>query len=346
MKRRQAKGLEAERSAGSGPVRVLIVLGLFVLLFLGGRIFFAYETSAMRPGSRSVVRVAVPKGAQANQISKLLVSKGLARNASFVDIAVGMSGVGNHLKAGTYALTKSMSVDDMIAVISAGKTDTVEVTIPEGFTTAQIADRLASKKLVDIMDFIREATTGGETYTFADGFATPRNLEGYLYPLTYTIVKGSSARSIVKQMLDEFDSHIVSGHPEVHDWQEYVIVASMVEREAKIDSDRPLIASVYYNRLRRGMPLQCDATVQYALPAHKARLLYSDLRVDSPYNTYLHKGLPPGPICNPGQKSIEAALYPANTDYLFYVAGPTGAHIFSRTLADQDRIISQIRRGT
>jgi UPF0755 protein len=217
------------------------------------------------------------------------------------------------------------------------------VSVPEGFTVEQIAQRLGTKKLADPLDFVRAAVTDGTTYEFADGFAPPRNLEGYLYPLTYTIVRGSTPRQIVQQMLGEFDRHIVSRHPEIRDWRQIVIVASLIEREAKIDSDRPKIASVYYNRLRVGMPLQCDATVQYALPQHKARLMYSDLRVDSPYNTYLHRGLPPGPICNPGHLSIEAAIKPAVTDYLFYVAGPGGAHIFSHTLAEQDRAIAEVR---
>ena len=315
-----------------------------MLLGLGAKIFVDYELSPVEPGNRTVVRVRIPAGARSSMIAQILTDKGLVRNKEAGIAAIALSGKESRLLAGSYAFNKSMSPEAMIDIIAAGKTDTVAIVVPEGFTSDQIAQRLSSKKLVDQLDFDKAATTTGQTYYFQDGFSPPRNLEGFLFPLTYEIVRGDSSTQIVRQMLDQFDKAVVQRHPEVHDWRAPVIMASLIEREAKIDSDRPLIASVYYNRLKIGMPLQCDATVQYALPQHKARLLYSDLRIDSPYNTYLHRGLPPGPICNPGKSSIDAALSPARTDYLFYVAGPGGAHIFSHTLAEQDRAIAMVRK--
>jgi len=161
------------------------------------------------------------------------------------------------------------------------------------------------------------------------------------------VPKGATAREVIQLMLANFQARVVKpygaeaarrpgGLPAV------VTLASLVEREAEVDSDRPLIAAVYRNRLKLGMRLQCDATVQYALPAHKTRLFYADLRVDSPYNTYQHAGLPPTPIACPGLPSILAALHPASVGYLYYVAGPGGHHVFSTTLAQQDRAIARL----
>jgi UPF0755 protein len=321
-------------------------LGVLVLIAFAGRLMLDIEVSPISPGNRKTAQVQIRHGERSAQIADTLVAKGLARNTLAVDAALLISGENSHLQAGTYALSPSMPLSKMIEIIAAGKTDSILVVVPEGFTIGQISARLESKKLADPLAFDVAASTEGETYVFADGFAPPRNLEGYLFPLTYNIVVGSSAHVIVQSMVTQFDAHIVQPHPEIRDWSQIVTLASLVEREAKVDQDRPLIASVYYNRLKAGMPLQCDATVQYALPEHKARLLYSDLRVDSPYNTYLHHGLPPGPICNPGRQSIEAAICPAKTNYLFYVAGPNGRHIFSRTLAQQDRQIALLKPKT
>ena len=200
-------------------------------------------------------------------------------------------------------------------------------TVPEGYTVRQIARRLAERGMADETQFLSLARTQGRTF-HVDGWTPPdANLEGYLFPDTYRIPRGTTPRQIIAQMLGEFHSRVVLPHQA--DFARYpgglpaaITLASLVEREAEVDADRPLIASALDNRLKQGMRLQCDATVQYALPEHKSRLFYGDLRVNSPYNTYLHAGLPPTPIASPGLPSIEAALHPAQTDYLFYVARP------------------------
>ena len=196
--------------------------------------------------------------------------------------------------------------------------------------------------------FLKLAQTRGRSFHVRGWTPPDDNLEGYLFPDTYTVPQGATARDIVQMMLDNFDRRVVTpfgaeagafpgGLPAA------VTLASLVEREAEVDSDRPLIAAVYRNRLKAGMRLQCDATVQYALPEHKTRLFYADLRVDSPYNTYQHAGLPPTPIANPGLPSIEAALHPAAAQYLYYVAGPGGRHVFSTTLAQHEQAVAHAR---
>jgi UPF0755 protein len=170
------------------------------------------------------------------------------------------------------------------------------------------------------------------------------SVEGFLFPDTYVVAKGLSAEQIVSIMIDRFFEELRNLDFEGYSDEklgQVVIIASLVEREAKIDSERPLIAAVFYNRLAKGKRLESCATVQYILGKTKERLLFSDLQVDSPYNTYLHSGLPPGPISNPGAKSIQAALFPADVDYLFFVSKRDGSHYFSTTYREHLEAIEQ-----
>ena len=181
------------------------------------------------------------------------------------------------------------------------------------------------------------------------GWTPPNNnLEGYLFPDTYDVPRGATPREIIQMILDNFHARVFV--PESAAATQFpgglpaaVILASLVEREAEVDADRPLIAAVYLNRLKIGQRLECDATVQYALPQHKTRLFDRDLRVNSPYNTYRYAGLPPTPIANPGLPSIEAALHPAHVSYLYYVAGPGGRHVFSATFVQHQQAIARVR---
>ena len=253
-----------------------------------------------------------------------------------------MDHLSGEMHAGHYALSPAMPPRQIAARMALGETAQGVVTVPEGYTVRQTARRLAEHHLVDEAQFLALAQTQGRTFHVGKWAPPDNNLEGYLFPDTYTVPKGATARDVVQIMLDNFGRRVLTprgaearGFP--GGLPAAVTLASLVEREAEVDGDRPLIAAVYRNRLKAGMRLQCDATVQYALPEHKGRLLYSDLRVNSPYNTYTHRGLPPTPIASPGLPSIQAALRPARSDYLFYVARPDGSHVFSATLAEHDR---------
>lgn len=210
-----------------------------------------------------------------------------------------------------------------------------KVTIPEGLTIKQTAEKVAALTggTVTADEFNAAARAGDYDYAFlpvCDG-----NLEGFLFPKTYRVTEEDSARDVVVMMLDQFGKETGAldwAWAQEHGLTPYdvLIIASMVEKEAKMPEERPVIASVIYNRLRAGMKLQVDATVQYALGTWKPTLTYSDLEVDSPYNTYRINGLPPGPICNPGFESIRAALHPDQTDYLYYIlTSPEGRHSFT-----------------
>jgi UPF0755 protein len=329
------------------------LLVLLLILALATVFGIAYTIELLGPVSGSTnaksVLVTIPTGKSARQIGEILARKHLIRSPVSFVLASRMDHLSGEMHAGRYLISPAMPPRQIAALMALGETAGNVITVPEGFTVRQIARRLADAGLVNETQFLTLAETRGKTFA-VHGWTPPNaNLEGYLFPDTYTILKGATPREIIAQMVANFDARVVlpygaeaarapGGLPAV------ITLASLVEREAEVDSDRPLVAAVYRNRLKAGMRLQCDATVQYALPVHKARLFFADLRVESPYNTYLHAGLPPTPIASPGLPSIEAALHPAPVDYLYYVAGPDGRHhVFSKTLAQQDQAIARVR---
>jgi len=225
------------------------------------------------------------------------------------------------------------------------KVNTVKVTIPEGYSNEQIGQVLQKSGLVTENDFLSETENWTDNdYWFLKGLPDKHKLDGFLYPATYSFPKNASSKTIINEMLKTFEikmdpnkNYIVERKLNIRD---IVITASLIEKEAKKDVDRPKIASVIYNRLNKNMPLQIDATILYVI-GHKLKLYNKDLAVQSPYNTYLHKGLPPSPICNPGTKSIDAAIRPANTDYLYYVLNSkTNEHVFSKTYGEHSKNVS------
>lgn len=258
------------------------------------------------------------------------------------------AGMGRRLKAGGYRLNRRMSPYQILRKIESGKVDLQPITFPEGFTIDQIAERLQAKGMGNAGRF-RSLAFHPHGRLPIPSWLSPGSLEGFLFPDTYLLPLLEPEEKVLGRMLRSFDQVVVK--PRQVDFaasplnlKEIVTLASLVEREARVPEERPLIAGVLVNRLRQGKRLECDATIQYALGRHKKRLLYADLKVDSPYNTYLHAGLPPGPISNPGLDCIEAALHPAKTDFLFYVAKPDGHHLFSRSLEEHLNAVRRIRR--
>lgn len=345
---RRVSARPPRRALRSAAWLIFILLVGVGLLFAGG--VMTYVVSPVSSDKKAPpVLVTVPSGANARAIGEILARKRLVRKAPGFVLAARWAGVADKMKAGRYELYPYMSPREIATRIALGLTANDFVTIPEGFTLAQIARRLAEHHMADESRFLALARTQGRSFN-VNGFQPPGdNLEGYLFPDTYRIPKGTTEREIIAQMLHDFDQNaltdankaLIARRP--GGLADAVNLASLVEREAETDGDRPLVAAALSNRLKRGMRLQCDATIQYALPQHKSRLYYTDLRVDSPYNSYKHAGLPPTPICSPGLPSIEAALKPADVNYLFYVARPDGSHIFSATLAEHDRAVAQMR---
>jgi len=315
---------------------------LYLLLSLSLFLFFL-SLLPVGKGERKVIEI--KEGTSLLAIANELKSEKLIRSKfSFVLLAL-LTGKGKKLKAGFYELSSSFPSWKILGILAEGKVKKIKVTIPEGFTIRQIGERLEQAGILSAKEFVHLATHAPITLRMIVG-APSGNLEGFLFPDTYYFSQGESPENIVKAMLWNFRRKVlekVKGSSELP-FYDALKLASLVEWEAKHDEERRLIAGVLLNRLRKGMKLECDATLQYVLPQHKERITYKDLEIDSPYNTYKVKGLPPTPICNPGLPSIEAALNPEDTPFLFYVARPDGYHIFSLTAEEHFKAVERARR--
>ncbi len=289
------------------------------------------------------VSVSIPENVNCSKIGEILYKNGLIRGPDLLSIYARLQGMDQKLKPGRYLFKTSQSLPEIVNSLVAGPSDVVVFTMPEGFSLDQLTDLLVRKGLVDRESF-RAAL--GESRRFGHQFLKKvppdQGLEGYLFPDTYHAGYRTGEIQIISMMLDRFEDEIKSLDYErkagdlnltLH---QAVTIASMIEGEAAVDEERPLIASVIYNRLRLGMPLQIDATVKYALGGQREKIYYKDLEIDSPYNTYRVAGLPPGPINSPGRASLLAAVNPALTEYLYYVARPDGTHAFSSNLEDHN----------
>ena len=331
--------------------RLLVVIVAVVLVVaIGGGLYYQWGVQAADPAGRERL-VYLPEGQGVWAIASALEDEGLIRSAAVFYVAYRLyirSGKPGNLTASYFDLSPA---DPVPRIISEGlrRPARRRLTFPEGFFLKQIAARVGASELrITEQAFSNAARRSLLAEQPAFELAS-ESLEGYLFPDTYQIAIGTSAEEIVAEMLGNFEHKFCEKYEQQiaassHSLHEIVTMASLIEREAKTEKDRGLIASVIDNRLAKGMKLQIDATVQYALPEHKERLLHSDLKVASPYNTYLHEGLPPGPICNPGLACLEAALNPPRTEYFYYVAREDGSHVFSRTYAEHLRAIGKARR--
>lgn len=313
------------------------VAGVIVLLAaaFGAGIGWLVYGDTQRPAAPADVLIA--SGSSVSQISAQLEAQGVIGSATLLDWYFRVRGGGDHIEAAEYQFPAHLTLAQVADRLeTGGRTPTVWITIPEGFTAMQIAQKLGAAGLVPPVLFMREA----QTRTLDLGGTATRGLEGYLFPDTYQVPRSADADEVIDMMTKQFEAelprdYVAAARKLGRTVPQVVTIASMIEREAKVDSERPLIASVIYNRLRLGMPLEIDATIEYALPQHKTALSYADLAIDSPYNTYKNAGLPPTPISNPGKASLDAAFHPASTPFLYYVYKGNGHHAFSTTLQGQ-----------
>jgi len=319
------------------------LLALCMALAVTGALL-AYGAS---PPTRSheEVLLRVPRGSTDAQVAELLRRNGLIRSRTAFGVIRHIGYEGRPFVAGTYRMRKDLRLFDVIQMLVNGEVASVRVTVPEGFTLKQIAARLEKHGVTEADAFLDKASSGAVNFDIA---SPTGSLEGYLFPDTYQFSFQSTPDDAIRIMLANLERRVSKPHAgDISDsglsLHEILTIASLVEREARTAEDRPLIASVIHNRLERGMRLEIDATVLYALGQHKSRVLYRDLEAESPYNTYRNAGLPPGPIANPGLESVKAALSPASTDYLYYVATPSGSHLFARTFAEHQANIRRAR---
>jgi UPF0755 protein len=328
-----------------GIVILLVLIGL-----IGGGAYEALRLTGRRPPKVQAglpVTITIQPGEGSRQIGQALEDAGVVDSAGRFRSVASERGLDGVLKPGAYQLETVMDVDSVIDLLVRGPNLGTPFTIPEGFTVDQIVDRIAATKRFPKATIEKALASPNLEVPFR-----PRGvkiLEGLLFPQTYRIEKDSSATAVVQQMLDQTNQVVsqfdLSRTPRKLSPYQVLVIASMIEREAKVPEDRPKIARVIYNRLAKGQPLQIDATVQYALGSGSRRLSTRDLQVKSPYNTYLHTGLPPTPIASPGQASIDAALNPADGPWLFYVLiDQDGHHAFTASATEFARLKDEAKR--
>ena len=346
----------SRRRQRKSRLKTVLLIALIVLVVAGAGVFFgskAYLASAaapVNPGDSSLVAVTIQPGTSTRKIGEILEDEGLTKSAFMFRMIAQREGFDGQFKAGDYELSPSMTMNEIMELLTVGSmAETNRFTIPEGYTLEQAADKLASEGLVDKDIFMDELAHGDFDYKFMPALPDgPDRFLGFLFPETYDIYKDATEKDIINRMLSQFDKVFLDEYytratemgMSVFD---IITIAALIEGEAQVADEQPLVSSVIYNRLNINMQLQFCSTVQFALGEPKPRLSQSDLEIDSPYNTYIISGLPPGPISSPGAGAILAALYPADTDYIYFVLKPdgSGAHNFASNYSDFSRFRTQ-----
>jgi len=329
---------------------LFVFLGvLLVVIAIAGAFvsFLIYDHITQEREGGPAVSVQIPEGLNARDIGPILASEGLIEHEQFFRVALRLEGGQGLIRHGIYDLPEGLSASQYLALLYKGPTrhdlsNQIRVTIPEGMSIYQVA------QLLDDGDAFLEAVQAPELRERL-GLEVD-TIEGYLMPDTYFFNTEPTAEEIVERMVSQFErvyGRILSEYPgaETFDRHTIMTVASLVEEEARIARERPLVAAVIYNRLEENMPLQFDSTLQFALNKYGQRMLDADKEVDSPYNTYRYRGLPPGPISSPGEASIRAAIAPAQEPYLYFVSNADGqSHTFSRTYREHQEAVAKYRR--
>src|SRR6266487_4985214 len=349
-----------------GRCAIIAVLLLGLLIF--GAFYFVWTTvtdifQPVTTDQGKTIPLVIQSGESTLQIADALKAKGLIRNAVAFRIWARIKGLDTHLQVGAYKLNSSMTIDATISQLLNGQPDYIVVSIPEGWRVDQMAQRLGAAGLTKfhVQDFLKYARNPAQFPDFAKypvlkSIPTDSGMEGLLFPDTYLIPVDATARDVVNMMLKEFNDKVQHSHLDAQAKQnklslyQMVILASIIEREAIFNKDRPLVASVYWNRIYRpnnetvGL-LNADPTVQYARDSQPGTTIYwkplqyagANVASGSPWNTYTHKGLPPTPICSPGLVSMQAAATPAKTDYYFFLSKKDGTNVYAKTKAEFDK---------
>lgn len=345
---------------------LLLCLFLIILAACGGILAFSktysysfhiIDENNMRPMSSTIreLSLTITSSTTMDDVASKLYAEGFIGNKFWFKLESKLYSYNDCLIPGTYHIASTMTNVEMLKLFTTipKAEDEVQFTIPEGFSVLQIANRLDDKNIVSKEDFLDAINNKTFDYPFLRDLPenTQYRLEGYLFPDTYTIHKGASSEEIIMMMLNRFaeissryTQYLYSSNYTLHD---ILTIASIIEREAKLDEERATISGVIYNRLNNEMPLQMCSTVQYAMEKRKVTLTSEDLTVDSPYNTYLYSGLPVGPICCPGENALEAAFIPEENDFFYFVLknSSEGSHAFSSTAEEHASYKAQYKQS-
>lgn len=331
-------------------LKIVGITSIILVIILGA--FVIYEIGPYNKSNKKNIVVDIPTGSTLSDISDILYENKLIKNKVLFKAVVKLSNDAQSIKAGKYLINQTYSNKDILELLVSGKiyNDGIKVTIPEGSTSKEIVDILINKNIGDkskYEELINNPSKFYNEYSFLNENDI-KSLEGFLYPDTYYFKEEDSEEKVISTMLSRFNKEytekLLKRQKELNmTLQEVVNMASIIEKEAVLDEDRPLIASVFYNRLKIDMPLQSDATIQYIFDERKKIVTYADLKIDSPYNTYINRGLPPTPISSPGIESIKAALYPEKTDYLYFVAKIDGGNNYSTNYEDHLKYVQEYK---
>ena len=297
------------------------------------------------PGN-SKVRFVVPPGASFHEVADTLHRSGLIDSVTVFDLYARYRHLDRNVQAGAYELSRNLNMIQILTALQTAIPDEIFLTIPEGYTINKTAALLDKGGMIKGSDYTALAVQGKFNYDFLKDLAPGASLEGFLFPDTYLVPRAGTAKDLITLQLDNFKAQWTDARKSLAAQRklnalQIVTIASLIEREARFDQDRPLVASVIYNRLAAGWALQIDATVLYAKGVWQSTVTIDDRKINSPYNTYLHTGLPPGPIANPGIKAIDAALQPASTGYFFYLSDPQGHNHYAKTNDEFARLLKQ-----
>ncbi|MFH1597995.1 MAG: endolytic transglycosylase MltG [Patescibacteria group bacterium] len=322
---------------------VLVIVGIFYLLQL------TYQINSKNSDATDSVFFSIEPGQGVNEISFNLHEAGLIKSQFAFEVYLWFTRSESDLKAGEFQIGKDMSTKEVIRILVDGSNSNESVIqIIEGWRVTEIAEYLAEKGIVSANDFVEAVSVQDsrtlipdKNYDFLSDRSLLADLEGYLFPDTYRVFKDSEAADIVEKMLDNFDSKLTQEMQQEIAKQgktifEIVTLASVLEKELRTDTDRKMAADLFYRRIAAGIPMQSDATVNYVTGKSMLQPTYTDTQTESPYNTYLYRGLPPGPICNPSLSSIQAAIYPEGNQYWYYLNKPDGTTVFSKTLEEHN----------
>ena len=318
----------------SSKAKKMSAVGLFVVLLLTG---FVWQLSPAEPQGAPERTFILKQNDSASEIAANLADQGFVRSSLAFRMLVRLRGASSEIQAGVYHMNGNLSSWQILSNLTQGKGRYyAKITIPEGYTVNQIAELLESKGLARAEDFKKLAR---ETQVpFVEESSPPEveyPVEGFLFPDTYQLALDKPAeQELMDSMLQNFQDQtkeLRTQLPPNMSFRQWVVLASLVEREVRKIDEQPLVASIFWKRLKIDMPLQSCASIQYILGYQKLELSIADTQIPSPYNTYLHGGFPPGPVSNPGLSALKAALNPPDTDYLFFVAQSNGSHIFSKT---------------
>lgn len=325
-----------------------LLLALFLLLLFSS--WFALEFSRIPKAPQQAAVFEIESGQGAKSLVRVLKEEGIIHKKWVFLLGHSLFYAPRSIKAGEFSLSLPLSVNQLLRIFTEGKAHLYPLTVPEGLTRMETADLLESLDLTERQAFL-QASADPNPILKLDPQA--KDLEGYLFPETYHFPKDVFTETIIAAMVAQFKNVFTD------EWQsraeelgmsvrEVIILASLIEKETSLSEERVLVSSVFHNRLRIGMKLDCDPTIIYALKQEgqfKGRLRTNDLKLDSPYNTYLYGGLPPGPIANPGREAIAASLFPADNDYLYFVSKNDGSHHFSRSIREHINAVNLYQKS-